>query len=281
MTSLSISIVVYQSDLSVLTDTLSSLATAVMYARKRIALKKCQLTLVDNGMNTQYHQSLQEITLSRFPASHFSLTFKTNHGNIGFGRGHNIAIFSSNCDYHLVLNPDVHLEKTAISHALQFMKHKTAIGLLVPQCFHHSGCQQFLIKSYPSLLTLAIRGLFPFFQKNKIFNKVFQPCLGNYCQCNDDWNHIKILKDELVSGCFMFFKQTHLKKINGFSSAFFLYFEDFDLSLRLQTVSKIVYNPHVKIVHFGGNTSQKGIWHIRQFILSGIKFFSIHGWRIY
>ena len=51
------------------------------------------------------------------------------------------------------------------------------------------------------------------------------------------------------------------KKIRGFDKRYFLYFEDFDLSLRMSKVGKLVYAPNVKITHGGGGASKKGLWY--------------------
>ena len=57
--------------------------------------------------------------------------------------------------------------------------------------------------------------------------------------------------------------------------------EDFDLSIRIGQLGKLIYAPEVRITHSGGNTSSKGFWHIRRFLISGIKFFNTHGWSFF
>ena len=83
----------------------------------------------------------------------------------------------------------------------------------------------------------------------------------------------------IVSGCFMLCRNSVLAEVGGFDSRYFLYFEDFDFSLRLGTVAGIAYLPNVRIRHLGGQTSKKGPWHVLMFIRSGFRFFSTHGWR--
>ena len=65
------------------------------------------------------------------------------------------------------------------------------------------------------------------------------------------------------------------------NESYFLYFEDYDLSLRIGKLGRLAYAPNVRITHCGGNTSSKGLWHIRIFIISGIRFFNKHGWRFF
>src|SRR5690606_33631475 len=63
---------------------------------------------------------------------------------------------------------------------------------------------------------------------------------------------------DLISGCFMLCRTAALQKVGGFNSAFFLYFEDFALSLELAKIGTLLYLPASKIVHFGGDAGKKG-----------------------
>ncbi|WES91767.1 glycosyltransferase [Aeromonas hydrophila] len=83
----------------------------------------------------------------------------------------------------------------------------------------------------------------------------------------------------IVSGCFMLFRTDVLQLLGGFDPRFFLYFEDFDISLRAGKISRIAYVPQVKVVHHGGHASRKGWRHIWMFGRSMVTFFNIHGWR--
>ena len=83
----------------------------------------------------------------------------------------------------------------------------------------------------------------------------------------------------LISGCFMLVDTKVLQEVGGFDERYFLYFEDFDLSLRIGILGGLVHSPNVRITHEGGNTAKKGAIHIWYFIKSGIRFFNKHGWR--
>ena len=58
-----------------------------------------------------------------------------------------------------------------------------------------------------------------------------------------------------------------------------MYFEDFDLSLRIAPAHKVMYVPAVRIIHFGGDAAKKGRRHVGMFIRSAVTFFSHHGWK--
>ena len=84
----------------------------------------------------------------------------------------------------------------------------------------------------------------------------------------------------IASGCFMLVRTAALRAVGGFNEDFFLYFEDFDLSLRLAEKGRLVFEPRMHIVHHGGYAANKGRAHVKYFIRSGIRFFNRHGWRL-
>jgi GT2 family glycosyltransferase len=56
----------------------------------------------------------------------------------------------------------------------------------------------------------------------------------------------------IASGCFMLRRSEALLTAEGFDQGYLLYFEDFDLSLRLSKLGDIAYVPAMKICHGGG-----------------------------
>lgn len=62
-------------------------------------------------------------------------------------------------------------------------------------------------------------------------------------------------------------------------SDYFLYFEDFDLSLRAGRLGLSAYCPGMARPAFGGGVARKGWRHIACFARSAARFFNTHGWR--
>ena len=72
------------------------------------------VTVVDNGSPDA--GALDRVVASALPADRgSSVAIRRGHGNVGYGRGHNIAIAPSTMTYHLILNPDAILEPAALS----------------------------------------------------------------------------------------------------------------------------------------------------------------------
>ena len=80
----------------------------------------------------------------------------------------------------------------------------------------------------------------------------------------------------IVSGCFMLCKGDVFRKVSGFDGDFFLYFEDFDRSLRVSEWATIEFLPSLRIQHTGSHAARKSFNHIRYFIRSAGRFFKIY-----
>ena len=195
------------------------------------------------------------------------------HGNIGFGRAHNLALYLIDSDFHLVLNPDVTFREDALLMGITLMSQNREIKALSPFTSDLKGNKQYLCKAYPSVLTLLIRGLGLI-----ALEKVFSERVTSY-EMRDLPEDRPTDREMLLSGCFLLLDTPVLKAVNGFDERYFLYFEDFDLSIRISKFGKLVYAPQVRITHSGGNTSSKGAWHVWNFCKSGVTFFCTHGWR--
>ncbi|WP_296657688.1 glycosyltransferase family 2 protein [Paraburkholderia sp.] len=267
--SLSVSVVVYRPDLALLTRTLSSLEAACNALRVNDPAFPVALYLVDNGEMPDVSAQLAELRDRGIPSVVIS-----GHGNVGYGRGHNLAIERSASGYHLVLNPDIDLDAAALVNALDFFAKHPDAGLLTPQIGDDEGRIQYLCRRYPTLLDLFVRGFVP-----GSIRRLFARRLSRY-EMRDVINDRDIVWDPpIVSGCFMLFRTALLKGLAGFDPRYFLYFEDYDLSLRTHERARVVYTPAVRVLHHGGGASRKGSKHIQMFVTSAFKFFNRFGWK--
>jgi GT2 family glycosyltransferase len=271
--SLSVSIVTYRPDASVIAETLQTLYAALARALAQGDLEQASVTIVDNGPGTQYAPFLEEQLQREFAGSSVRTELLSGHGNIGYGRGHNFALLSSQCDFHLVLNPDVALAADAITAALTFMAANPDVAMLAPLAVDLSGERLFLCKRYPSVLDLLLRGFAPGFVK-----RLFSSRLGRY-EMRDLPGDRPSKRVPILSGSFMFCRRALVAGVGGFSDAFFLYFEDFDLSLRAARCGDLAWVPTVRIVHRGGQAARKGFRHVLFFARSAVAFFNRHGWK--
>ena len=263
---LTISLVVYKPELNQLNDTLASLATSLDNAGSTY-----HIFIIDNTPGECKSEINTEYICRYFKLGDF--TYSKNDRNVGFGVAHN-QVLDVQSDYHLIINPDLIINRDAIANAIQFMQNNLCCGLVTPYAKWTDGTVQRLCKEYPSVFVLLLRGFAPAFIK-----KTFDKFLKRYEMVDVINSNEVYWNPPMVSGCFMFFKTDVWKKCQGFDHRYFLYFEDFDLSIRAKQYCDIAYVPSVEVVHHGGYAARKGLKHIILFFRSMISFFKIHYWR--
>ncbi|MEO7985554.1 MAG: glycosyltransferase [Gemmatimonadales bacterium] len=270
---LSVSLVVYQPDLPVLRETLASLRTAAERARKRGLIEGTRLYLIDNG--TPEEGALDALArLETAGAPWLDLQILRGHGNVGYGRGHNLAIHSSAATYHIVLNPDVVVGPDAVIEAIRFLESNVEVGLVAPDVHGTSGERQYLCREYPTVLVLLLRGFAP-----AAIRRAFRGYMESH-EMRRTIGDATVKGITIASGCFMFTRLEVLQEVGGFSPDYFLYFEDFDLSLRFGRKAPLAFVPAVRIEHHGGGAARKGARHTLFFIRSAVTFFRTHGWKL-
>lgn len=265
----SVSVVVYRPNMALLERTLSSLATAYVELRAERPGSTLGLCVVDNGGLPDFTAALKALE-----AEGIGCQILSGQGNVGYGRGHNLAIERANSRYHLVLNPDVEIAGDALAKAREFFEHHPRAGLITPRISDDAGRLLYLCRRYPTLLDLFVRGFLPGSAR-----RFFAKRLARY-EMRDLINERDVVWDPpIVSGCFMLFRTKVLKQLQGFDPRYFLYFEDYDLSLRTREFARIAYAPMVSVLHHGGGAARKGASHIRMFIASAFKFYRRFGWK--
>ena len=266
---LNISIVIYSLDNPVLSKTIESIVNSSSNLPSHLCIKK--ISLIDNGDNENELLSLIK-QYSDFP---LTIQYYSTGKNLGYGQAHNIAIADSAAKYHLILNPDVIISPESLRTGLTYLEENNEVVAVSPSAVDGEKKIQYLAKSYPSLLVLLVRAL-----NLRCLEKMFKEKIDNY-ELKEVVHNKKTVEVKIISGCFMLCKTKALHLVGGFDSRYFLYFEDFSLSIELQKIGKIMYLPDMEIIHFGGNSSRKGIKHICMFVSSMIKFFNRYGWKIF
>ncbi|WP_338328242.1 glycosyltransferase [Burkholderia multivorans] len=210
---LSVSIVTYHSDAALLARTLASLCVACDIVRATRSGLTVRVQIVDNGGLPDLSK-----TLEMFDRADIAYEVFAGHGNVGYGRGHNLAIDTARSRYHLVLNPDIDLEPDALVHALDFLDVNPEVALLSPWIGDDARQTQYLCRRYPALLDLFVRGFLPV-----SWRKWFARRLARY-EMQDRINEFDVVWDPpIVSGCFMLFRTVPLKALKGFDPRYFLY----------------------------------------------------------
>lgn len=274
-----VSIVLYKPNVLILKESLDSLLNSIAYQiSKNSKTIRYKIDVLDNSPAYGDHikKVLDELIKKAGLKKRVECRYQHLPENPGYGKANNRSILESKTRYHLVLNPDIKMIPETIELCSRYLEKNSECDAVVPAVFDWDSKgkdereMQFLIKSYPTVFVLFLRSYAPAFLKT-----VFKKHLDVYDLKEKDWTKNQEFVP-LVSGCFIFAKTESLQKIGGFDERFFLYFEDFDLSMRLKRKD---YFPKIKIFHKGGNSSKKGFLHIKLFVASAFRFFMKFGWK--
>ncbi len=274
--SLTASIVTYRPDRRLLGRCVAKLALAIAAARTTGVLKTVVVALIDNSSDREIAEEVMRLGNESFRDSGVRMSYLHGHANIGYGAAHNLVLHGSGSDYQLVLNPDIELASDALINAIRWMDEHADVGAVVPAITDGAGRPEYLCKRYPAVLDLALRGFAPNFLR-----RPFRARLAHYELRDriDPASSDAVTGIPLLSGACMLVRRAAVDATGGFDPKFFLYFEDYDWSVRLGRVTKTAWLPTMHAVHHGGRAARKGWRHIGHFARSGVRFYNKHGWR--
>lgn len=174
--------------------------------------------------------------------------------NLGFGAANNIAIKQADSRYHLIANPDISFGPKLLKECADFMDKNPDIAIMTPRFIGADGREQFTPKLKPTL---------PFVASGFIESKTGRKSRmrSRYTLRDDPPENIKDI--DFCAGCFMLCRTKWLKACGGFDDGFFLFFEDADLTLRMQKYGRTVLNPDIYVNHLWnrGNHKLSGLRH--------------------
>lgn len=195
------------------------------------------------------------------------VTYVFNDINLGYGRGHNIALRQTLYDkmspIHIVMNADVHLEPEIIDNIVAYMCQHTDVAMLMPKVYYPNNKIQYLCRLLPTPIDLFGRRFLP--------KRFMRQRVERLEMRHTDYN--KIIEVPHISGCFMTIRTEVLEKSGLFDERFFLYLEDVDLTRRISRWGKTIFYPKVHIVHKHNRGSYSSFKLLMRHITSAYKYF--------
>lgn len=275
--SLTVALVSYHSPLVEINRALDSVLNAMERMLATDEAWQFEIFIIDNSSPPELDLDQFSAMQESFASRQCSFRIIKGQGNVGYGAAHNLVLSrpedSGDHAYHLMMNTDLVLDVESLETGVRYLSANEDVACLCPSAQWENGEKQYLCKEYPSVFDFFIRGFTPKFVR-KLFGKRLSRFEMQHLSEEEPTKDIPI-----ISGCFLLGKTQNFFRVAGFNEEYFLYFEDFDLSMRLNEYYRLAYHPGVKVVHSGGHAARKGFSHIKQFIRSGILFFQTYGWR--
>lgn len=230
------------------------------------------VVIVDNYPSDQIKVDLKEF-------KDLNLHLIYNEKNLGFSGGNNVGIkysVKNNADYVVIQNNDTLVDPEYIKELIKAAESNDQIGAVVPKIYFAKG-YEFHKDRY----------------KDEDLGKViwyaggcidWRNVLGNHKGVDevDKGQYDKEEETELATGCCILIKGKIIDKVLGYDDRYFLYYEDADLSQRIQRAGhKLLYAPKAVIWHknaqsTGGSGSDLQDYFItRNRLLFGMRFAGI------
>ncbi len=174
-----------------------------------IKFQNFKIIVVSNNRDLDWLKSLVE--------SFKNTVFIQNSGNTGFCHGSNLGIkyaLSHGADYILLINGDTLVKKSLVIKLLGYFYRNPKAGLVSP-----------VIMQHPETEKVWYRGM----TINKFWGYTRSPGIGKPLP-----SQIKSEEVDSISGCCVLISRRVLESIGLLDEAFFMYFDDPDISLRAQ-----------------------------------------------
>jgi GT2 family glycosyltransferase len=161
--------------------------------------------------------------------------------NLGFAKGNNIALEQTKGKYIAFLNPDTELVQNSFKTMFDLMEKNERVSLATCQLVYPDQTLQKNIKNNPGFCDQALILL-------KLHHLIKPKCLRRYLA--KDFDYTKEQEVKQIMGAFIFSRAEIIKKLGGWDTDYFLWWEDLDLCKRIQDLGlKIIYTPTTKIIH--------------------------------
>jgi GT2 family glycosyltransferase len=194
--------------------------------------------------------------VERFP---YPVKVVRNVAPRGFGANHNTAYRQAKGEWFCVMNPDIRISQDPFP---ILMKEISGLrgAVIAPAVLTMDGRIEDSTRHFPTLLSLARKmaglgdGRYPFHLGDATFVA--------------DW----------VGGMFMFFRSESFAAAGGFDEAFFLYYEDVDLCMRLGLAGqRVLACPKAQVFHDARRASRRNLQYMRWHAYSMIRYFRKYG----
>lgn len=247
-------------DLSILIVSwnVSEFLLAALAALPASAPATWEAIVIDNASQDGSADNVAE----RFPEA----TLIRNTANAGFGRANNQGIAVARGRYVLFLNSDTVTPPAALARLVGFMEAHPEAGACGPRLLLPDGRPQpYAFGGDPRPRYLARRGW-----RRLVRDRALH-----------DWATSETQAVDWVSGACLLVRREALQQVGGFDEAFFMYFEDNDLCLRLRQAGwQVYYYPQVSITHVGGQSLTQNPAAQRAYQDSLIHFYRKHYSRL-
>jgi GT2 family glycosyltransferase len=204
-----------------------------------------QVIVVDNCSEYEDYQNLKNFIDN---GSFSNLTLVRSKINTGFGGGNMMGYQYANSKYVAFINNDTLLLNDCLSILKNAIEQDSNIGIVGGQSYKEDGSFMQAFDHFASI-------------SKELFGRDFLEKINPNKYPARKKTYVNPLKVNYVQGSFMFIDNKIFNKVGGFDTNIFLYYEETDLSLRINKLGKTSYLiPEAKYIHIHGASTPKNIF---------------------
>ena len=168
-----------------------------------------------------------------------------------FSFANNKGIESAAGEFIIIMNPDIIFTEPLIERLLADFNKDSSLGALTPALVGTDGkFQRSYFQRYPSIIQYL---LFHTFYAKFFFR--FPALMSRWLENQDvDISQKKIWYVEQIPCAFFMTRAKTLKDIGMMDEKFILFFEDVDLSYRINKLAKLAVDSELSVTHLGGSS---------------------------
>lgn len=220
-----------------------------------------EVIVVNNGGSSEEHRMI----LDAFAGTSHRVV--ESRWNAGFGLGNMLGANAAKGDYLCFLNSDILLVEDCITPLCDYLQAHPDVGCITPQQYNGKGERVSSFNHAPGLRHDLIG--------DSLVERWFPQ---RYPSRRKDYTGCEPFAVTQINGCFMLFSARAFWEIGGFDTNIFLYYEEYDLAVRLRRKGwQSVFHPNCKFRHLHGATiNKRKSMALRELFLSKMYVFRKH-----
>jgi N-acetylglucosaminyl-diphospho-decaprenol L-rhamnosyltransferase len=192
----------------------------------------------------------RDLEVTRKLAAKHKATVVALEANVGYGQAINAVTdeLPESFEAVLVANPDLSLSAGSLGTMLSRLNSESDAGAVGPRILNVDGSTYPSARAVPSLFGGAMHAA---------LHRVWPRNPWSHAYRNDSPEHVALRDVGWLSGACVLVRRTAFESVGGFDPAFFMYFEDVDLGVRLGRAGwRNVYDPSAIVTHIGGASTK-------------------------
>jgi GT2 family glycosyltransferase len=229
-----------------------------------------EIIIVDNASNDSSNKMIDELDKKYSNVSSIYLSELKS-----FSFANNSGIENAKGNFILIMNPDIIFTESLFDKLIELANNNSGYGALSPALTGMDGnFQRGYFQRYPTIRQFIYYYSFA----AGLFNRSARR-MNKYLENQDiDITTRKIYYTEQIPCAFFFTTKETISDIGLMDEHFVLFFEDVDLSYRINKSHKLAVDTSIKVTHLGGTSfkTENNWWLHGRFIRSMVYFFEKH-----